>query len=206
MQLRNFARVKVSPEIKLAVEQALRVEEVDRYMAKSQLGSGQDDDDETHSSPSSSSSSSLASHDSEIDNQGAALSDDRRGNELSRNTAHSMLDKRVLLNVSSLILTPHRAPPLESRWLDEILSRFPVSNNNHTAEDDLRGYWPSFVKYFNGSDALEKIPGREGLKRKLAWQVLVRLGAAAAGSSMNVDSSSSADPARERVLLSVRHW
>lgn len=225
-QLRSFARVKVSPEIKIAVERALRQEEAEKYLVKSEQEStsedhyGNDNDSNDkfgdYDDASSSSSSSLASHGSgyeasDLDNQGHESDGDL---ELRRKPPRSLLDKNVLLDVSSLILTPHRATPLESRWLDEIMSRFPdhprssnpeAQSEAADAEDaglhnSLKIYWPAFIKYFNGTDALEKIPVRENIKRKVVWQVLTRLG-------MVTGQAGSIEPdAREQVLVGVRHW
>jgi hypothetical protein len=216
-QLRTFARIKVSPEIKLAVEMALRKEEVDRYLAKGSVSSvadnedtssSSDDDDDTNSS----SSSSLASHGSgdETPMQGPGS---RLDPHARLRISHKLLDRSTALRLSSLILSPHRASPLESRWLDEIVARFPdqpgamqglegaspdIAPNE--LQDVLKRYWPVFLKYFNGYDALEKIPVRESLKRKLVWQVLMRLGfVTGPGNSIEPDP-------REQVLIGVRHW
>lgn len=212
-QLRTFAWIKVSPEIKRAVESAIRKEEVDRYLAKSTANSlsttdGQDDaysDDDANSS----SSSSLASHGSG-DNTPMPGRYDARA---QLRTSHKLLDRSTALRLSSLILSPHRASPLESRWLDEIVSRFPdqpggpaevlMSISPELAPKDLQTllkmYWPTFLKYLNGYDALEKIPVRENLKRKLVWQVLLRLGLSGTSGPGELD-------AREQVLISFRHW
>lgn len=128
-------------------------------------------------------------------------------------TSHKLLDRSTALRLSSLILSPHRASPLEARWLDEIVARFPdkpgpgqslVGMSPDIAPKDiqtmLKKYWPVFLKYFNGSDAMEKIPVRENLKRKLVWQVLTRLGFVTGPvGSLELD-------AREQVLIAVRHW
>lgn len=208
-QLRTFARIKVSPEVKLAVEMALRKEEVDRYLAKSNSNAliddeeSSDDDDDINSS----SSSSLASHGSGDETPMPARNDPHA----QLRTSHKLLDRSTALRLSSLILSPHRASPLESRWLDEILARFPdqtgvsqllEGSSPDIAPKDLQTlqqkFWPLFLKYFNGSDALEKISVRENLKRKLVWQVLSRLGfGVLTGSEVN---------RREQVLVSVRHW
>ncbi|RAL00342.1 nitrogen permease regulator 3 family protein [Aspergillus ibericus CBS 121593] len=202
-QLRAFARVKVSPEIKMAVETALRQEEVDKYLSKRSSMSDaeqQDDIDDAGSS----SSSSLGSHGSgdETPMPGRYKRDD----ELD--LSHSLLDRNTSLKTSSLVLYPHRASPLETRWLDEIMARFPERQGEIPDGDleyaglqtTLKKYWPTFTKYFNGYDALEKIPVREGLKRKLVWQILMRLGLVT-----GQQSSIQLDP-REQVLVSVRHW
>ncbi|KAJ5370321.1 Nitrogen permease regulator 3 [Penicillium cataractarum] len=211
-QLRTFARIKVTPEIKLAVEMALRKEEVDRYLAKGNVSDGVDNEDSSSSDDdaNSSSSSSLASHGSgdETPMPGTRL-DPRARLRIS----HKLLDRSTALRLSSLILSPHRASPLESRWLDEIVARFPDRPGTiqglegaspdiapNELQDVLKRYWPVFLKYFNGFDALEKIPVRESLKRKLVWQVLMRMGfVTGPGNSIEPDP-------REQVLIGVRHW
>jgi hypothetical protein len=209
-QLRTFARVKVTPEIKMAVEMALRKEEVDRYLAKGSSNSipvdKDDSDDEDDDDANSSSSSSLASHDSGEETPMPGRLDPHTQLRMS----HKFLDRSTPLRLSSFILSPHRASPLESRWLDEIVARFPDHPN--TDQDELKNspdndlqtvhkkYWPVFLKYFNGYDAVEKIPVRENLKRKLVWQVLMRLGLVTGPlGSIELD-------AREQVLVSFRHW
>ncbi|KAK9591319.1 Nitrogen permease regulator 3 [Aspergillus fumigatus] len=223
-QLRSFARVKVTPEIKMAVEVALRREEVDKYLRKGRSleaqkstdGENGNEEDENDDA-SSSSSSSLAS-------QGSGEETPMPGRyqqESNPRLSHSMLDRNTSLRTSSLILFPHRASPLESRWLEQIVSRFPEhprsagrhrrgeGSNAGGGEIDpeyaalstpMKDLWPTYIKYFNGLDALEKIPVREGLKRKFVWQVLTRLGLVT-----SQQSSIELDP-REQVLVSVRHW
>lgn len=214
-QLRTFARIKVTPEIKLAVELALRKEEIDHYLAKGISSSAIEDssdrdaserDDETASSSSSSLDSHSSGEETPMPGQNESQAQLRR--------SHKLLDRSTALRLSSLIIAPHRASPLESRWLDEILSRFPeIAADEHeqsfeSISPDMsidfasltRKYWPVFLKYLNGYDALEKIPVRENLKRKLVWQILSRL-----GSSGALPGPSDADP-REQVLISVRHW
>lgn len=207
-QLRTFARIKVTPDIKLAVETALRKEEVDRYLARGNSNATVTDDEESSDSDdetSSSSSSSLDSHGSGDETPMPG----RHDPHAQLRTSHKLLDRSTALRRSSLILSPHRASPLESRWLDEIVSRFPEQPSlEHNLEgaspewapNDLQKYWPVFLKYFNGYDALEKIPVRENLKRKLVWQVLTRLGfVTGPPGSVELD-------AREQVLVGVRHW
>jgi hypothetical protein len=212
-QLRTFARIKVSPEIKIAVEMALRKEEVDRYLAKgnsNSISTEEDSDyDDENDGANSSSSSSLASHGSGEETPMPSRLDPHARLRFS----HKLLDRSTALRLSSFILSPHRASPLESRWLDEIVRRFPDNPQTDQggenvspdiAPNDIQAlhkkYWPVFLKYFNGYDALEKIPVRENLKRKLVWQVLMRLGLATGPlGSMDLD-------AREQVLVSVRHW
>lgn len=228
-QLRSFARVRVSPDIKVAVEKALRKEEVDSYLTKvastpatadgervdrtdrveserveSQKRNEAEAEDD-HDDASSSSSSSLGSQASGED---TPLPDQDHDPVSQTPLSRSFLDHSVHLETASLILSPHRASPLESRWLDEIISRFPEHGDPQSAEgirrnqqNLLRKWWPTLIKYFNGYDALEKVPVREGLKRKPIWQVLTRLGLGGPGqpSSQELDS-------REQVLVPVRHW
>lgn len=202
----------------MAVERAVRKEEVNRFLAKSvpvssdrqkarreSNESNEEDDDDDASSSSSSSLGSQGSGDQ------APMPGQYFDAVNEVHLSHSLLDRNISLETSSLILSPHRASPLESRWLDEIVSRFPEngetqsldatrgSPHNMSFQASVRKSWPTLIKYFNGYDALEKISVREGLKRKPTWQVLTRLGLVTGQSSVELDS-------RERVLVSVRHW
>ncbi|KAI9696620.1 MAG: Nitrogen permease regulator 3 [Candelina mexicana] len=92
----------------------------------------------------------------------------------------------------SLILSPHRANSLESRYLDAIGLYLQTSCSNPASGSIEEGklmaqYWSMFIKYFNGQHALEKIAVREGMKRKEVWRVLGKM-----------DSLG--------VLCVVRHW
>ncbi|KAG9774990.1 Nitrogen permease regulator 3 [Exophiala dermatitidis] len=99
---------------------------------------------------------------------------------------------------ASLVLSPQRASPEESRWLDYIGSTLVGHTETETAE--LRRYWPIFVKYFTGSEALERIAVREGLKRKFVWDMLVKMG-------LNLDGGVEDDKGEnKRVLVAIRHW
>lgn len=81
---------------------------------------------------------------------------------------------------TTILLDPHKANALESRWLDAIAS-------NLLDDADVREVWPRLVRYFNGQHALEKIPVREGWKRKDVWRWLSYLES-------------------KGVLVVVRHW
>ncbi|KAJ5494534.1 Nitrogen permease regulator 3 [Penicillium fimorum] len=211
-QLRTFAHIKVSPEIKMAVEMAMRKEEVERYLAKGNSNSISVDEDsdsnDENNDADSSSSSSLDSHGSGDETP----TPNRLDAHAQLRSSHKLLDQSTALRLSSFILSPHRASPLESRWLDEILSRFsdnPIIQGDENASPYItpndnqalhKKYWPIFIKYFNGHDALEKICVRENLKRKLVWQVLMRLGLGTGPlGAMDLDP-------HEQVLVSVRHW
>ncbi|CRG85176.1 Nitrogen permease regulator 3 [Talaromyces islandicus] len=216
-QLRCFARVKVTPQIKIAVEEAMRREQVEKYMASSRPSSssnsdktetdGENNDDGDDGGSSSSSSSSG----SEVSDSLTPVPERRGSDDDYYRLSDSYMDRNSHLNMSSLILFPHRASPVESRWLDEIMSRLPDAaggaetpsntpgeGDDSAATDSLKKHWPKFVKYFNGHDALEKIAVREGLRRKAVWQLLHRWG-------VGGPSGLEVDP-REQVLVSVRHW
>ncbi|KAL2832069.1 nitrogen permease regulator of amino acid transport activity 3-domain-containing protein [Aspergillus cavernicola] len=224
-QLRSFARVKVRPEIKFTVEMAIRREEVDKYLSKGRPSSFASDQETSveeekfdggdFDDASSSSSSSLASHGSGDE---TPMPNRFKADTTTLDLTHSLLDQSASLKTSSLIPLPHQASPLESRWLDELVARFPDYNapprtdgeqaSPDTTENDigtavvgtsLKDVWPTYVKYFNGYDALEKIPVRESLKRKLVWQILTRLGHITGQSSIEQGS-------KEQVLVSFRHW
>lgn len=222
-QLRSFARVKVTPEVKMAVELAIRREEVDKYLSRGRSSSavsdkGKSAEEDNHEygdvdDSSSSSSSSLASHGSGDETPMPNCYKADTGFNLS----HSLLDQKASLKTSSLIILPHKASPLESRWLDEIVARFPDHTTDAIADGEqggdaagghsavpaltgsLKNAWPILVKYFNGYDALEKIPIRENLKRKLVSQKLIRLGFVTGQTPIDLDT-------REQVLVSFRHW
>ncbi|KAL9108859.1 MAG: hypothetical protein Q9227_006390 [Pyrenula ochraceoflavens] len=101
----------------------------------------------------------------------------------------------------SLILRPQRATPAESAWIDQIgedftrLSQAPLNLTDADVQE-LQTYWPAFRKYFLGSQALEKIPVRENLKRKRVWNMLGKLGL----------FDQYAGSGRRGPLLGVRHW
>lgn len=223
-QLRSFARVKVTPEVKMAVELAIRREEVDKYLSRGRPSSAMSDKEKSaeEGEPegsdiddgSSSSSSSLASHGSGDETPMPNRYKADTGFDLS----HSLLDQKASLKTSSLIILPHKASPLESRWLDEIMARFPDHTTDAVADGtqggpdaadghspapvltgSLKNAWPILVKYFNGYDALEKVSVREGLKRKLVSQILIRLGFVTGQPPTELDT-------REQVLVSFRHW
>lgn len=83
----------------------------------------------------------------------------------------------------SLVLSPHRADAIESRWLRYIGETLPT--------EELKVRWPKLVRYFDGKHALEEIALREGLKRKVVNPLLQRLMAEKDG---------------DGVLRVVRHW
>lgn len=117
---------------------------------------------------------------------------------------------------ASLIISPQRASPEESRWLDYIASTLtssrgssrtdlsattpPSSNHSDAEAAELRRYWSVFVKYFSGLEALERIPVREGLKRKFVWDLLGKIG-------MDFDGGVEDEKGEnKRILVTIRHW
>lgn len=77
-------------------------------------------------------------------------------------------------------------------------------------EEILKKYWPIFVKYFNGSDAMESIAVREGIKKKLVRRLLTKMAEGVLKTpelSYALDSRGEYGPKeKEKVLLYVRHW
>lgn len=217
-QLRTFSRVKVTPEIKFVVEQKMRKEQLEKYIASGGHSSSPPSDrphgDSTgsryHDDAASTKSSSSVT--SQTSGQLTPLAPRRGSDEDHFQLSDSYMERNAHLNMSSLIMFPHRASPLESRWLDEIMSRFPdavpplkptlkgqqTETEDSAATDSLKVHWPKFVKYFNGTDALEKIAVREGMRRKVVWQLLQRWGLG--------QSAVPGLDAREQVLVTVRHW
>lgn len=228
-QLRTFSRVKVTPEIKFAVEHKMRKEQIEKYISSggqasssstvrphSESRSSSNDDGASITSSSSMNSQTSGQLTPVAPHRGSDSDDD---DDDDYRLSDSYLERNSHLNTSSLIMFPHRASPLESRWLDEIMSRFPdiatfkKTNNNDNEEslskgptdgddsvatDSLKKHWPKFVKYFNGSDALEKIAVREGMRRKVVWQLLQRWGVGQSPISEMVS--------KEELLVTVRHW
>jgi len=88
----------------------------------------------------------------------------------------------------SLILSPHKANALESRWLEHI--------GQSLKDDDLREAWPMLVKYFDGKRALEEIATREGIKRKVVAGLMSRL----------IEQGDSTVKAEGGLLTVVRYW
>ncbi|KAI9761370.1 MAG: bHLH/Zip transcription factor [Chaenotheca gracillima] len=79
-----------------------------------------------------------------------------------------------------IILDPHRTNAIESRYLDAVGASLSTSELRDEA-------WPLVFKYLNGELALETIPIREGRKRKEVWRWLMAF-------------------EREGVILTIRHW
>jgi nitrogen permease regulator 3-like protein len=191
-QLRTFAFVRVDPDIKRAVKEK-EPEENDQVVQKDAETEKQEGSGEQPSA------------------QPKRPSIVRRPSMISRPSssgdAHQQSPTLLDDSVASLIMNPHRASPLESKYLELIGETLLTSNYSclDVSEDDkaeLKKYWPTFIKYFNGADALEKIPVREGLKRKVVSDMLARMGlstADAATGTVEVEEHG-------KILVGVRHW
>ena len=184
-QLRNFAWVRVSPDLKQAVAEQSKAEEKekDAEELEAELEARQ------------------ARHDELAAKRPSIVS-----RHSSSQQAKSKSEQEDDLGMSSLIMNPHRATPIESKYLDKIgetLLEESYSSLEMTDEEraQLKAYWPKFVKYFNGSEALEKIPVREGLKRKVVADVLAKLGLHTPGAGVGDD-----EEPKGKILVGVRHW
>lgn len=182
-QLRNFAFVRVDSSVKSAVKEHTRT---------GRNGKARSDN----------SDSLETSHDTII-----PLNLPKRPSIISRASSDvkSSTSSHTNTNMNSLILQPARASPTESKWLDYIEDHLHELLSADLQEDELeelQGYWPAFTRYFNGMEALEKIPVREGMKRKVAWDLLGKLG---------LFEPLASEPRRKgdtrrKILVGFRHW
>lgn len=182
-QLRTFAFVRVDSTVKTAVKEQSRAEREGKARSEK-------------------SNSLEASHDTI-----APLHLSKRPSIISRASSDvkSSTSSHSNLRMNSLIMQPARASPTESKWLNYIRDHLGELISDDLPEDEiaeLQRYWQAFTRYFNGMDALEKIPVREGLKRKFVWDLLAKLGLL---SSLASDADTKKDSHR-RVLVCVRHW
>ncbi|KAJ9609881.1 Nitrogen permease regulator 3 [Cladophialophora chaetospira] len=211
-QLRTFAFVRVDPEVKKAVREKDREEArgtktpIEREfsdVAKS-FGSG---------TPTTNASGALSSFKQRPSMMSRPSSDGRQSISTDGTSMRAAQQLNHNPKAASLILSPQRASPEESRWLDHIastitsrspsrsdLSASPTTSYSDHEVAEVRRYWPLFVKYFTGLEALERIPVREGLKRKLVWDTLGRMG---------LDFDGGVEDERgenKKVLMTIRHW
>ncbi|KAI9735159.1 MAG: Nitrogen permease regulator 3 [Cirrosporium novae-zelandiae] len=163
-QLRTFGWVKVSAEIKAEVARDMEEEKREKDRLKS--STGDISITVTESTPLSSPPAIITAADTHSST--FLKPDDHSSRPSTPSTSSTVLPFPPHLSPSNftttLLPSPHRANNLESRWISKI--------GSHFTSEEARNYWPNFVKYFNGSDALEKIAVREGLKRKLVWGLL----------------------------------
>jgi hypothetical protein len=218
-QLRTYAFVRVDPEVKKAVREKDReeargggtktpVEREASDMARS-FGSGGTPTTPATGGP-------LSSFKQRPSMLSRPSSDGRQSISTDGTSMRAAQPFKHNPKAASLVVSPQRASPEESRWLDYIASTMGSSSRTSSAPEDLatspgpspsdieaaeiQRYWPVFVKYFTGSEALERIPVREGLKRKLVWDTLGKMG-------LDVDCPVEDDKSEnKRVLLTIRHW
>lgn len=200
-QLRTFGWVKVSPEVKMAVQDQ-------------RINGHQDHADD---------------EDGEADGSATPVPI-LAGRRVSTTTPPATASSASTTSTatSSLILRPHRASPLESRWLDHIHNSFPLSPPGEDEEDEahgqapsqsfstdeseadvyaaLRRHWPMLTRYFTGLDALQKISVREGLPHRLVWRMLNLLDVNSGIFGAGVGEAEGVWDEREKVLVTVRHW
>jgi nitrogen permease regulator 3-like protein len=182
-QLRTFAYVRVDSSVKTAVKDQTRA-------------------DRNGHAPFDKSNSMKTSHDTI-----GPLHPPQRPSIISRASSDvkSSTSSYTNTRMNSLILQPARASPTESKWLDYIGDHFPELLSADLNEDgvvELQRYWPAFTRYMNGIEPLEKIPVREGLKRKVAWDLLGRLG-------LFESAAGEAGPKKDtqrRILVGFQHW
>lgn len=294
-QLRTFAWIKVGPSIKKTVQASVMREAMSRNLRSPLVsdggngdGGGVGDDErlvtqQEPEGPDPGERSSLPSEEQVSDEESVYSDDSHHSAELAE------LSERNLRS-TSLILRPNHASPLESRWLDEIASRFPrhdlpslfisprpqsssnhdnngvkkdepgVSNDTamhdhemsyssevsnqqsppppgnddedpesdnlnmdnrrlaptsnatdgHALPEDFRAYWRIFVRYYNGSESLESIALREGMRRKIVRRVISMIDAGISP-PLAADQESRLPLSlrlanREKVVVTVRHW
>lgn len=192
-QLRSFAFVRVDPIVKRAIKDQEKAEKEAKRREDSKNHDEQTRQSQHHHRP------SLASRPS-------SSSDARKRSGKQSSEADQ--------NMASLILNPHRASPLESKYLQHIAESLLTTNSNASSfglsdeeQTELKRYWLMFVKYFNGAEPLEKIPVREGLKRKVVWDVLGKMGLFRAATEGEEEGKGEGDgQGQGQILLGFRHW
>ena len=178
-QLRTFAWVRVPPDIKVMVSREMEKEERESLdnqgdeglsprMTTNQETGKQDHMEEPENvlkdTYNSASSKKTMSRSSSISSSGTAIP---LASTKPANPGHNPSDLGRDLrpqkpsSSSTLILSPLRATPLESRYLSAISTRITETQGIESGKA-----WDRCVKFLNGGHALEKIATREGWKRK----------------------------------------
>lgn len=209
-QLRTFVYVRVDTSVKKAVKGKDRADRNHRTHNSSPDKPNQDLSQ--HSTPISTSlhshrRPSLPSRPSSEGHQSISTNTSHSQQKAPATTSASMSS----LHTSSLVLSPLRATALESKYLsfiaDSLLTTHSGSEKLTQAEkEEIATLWPTLVKYFNGSEPLEMIPVREGLKRKVVWDVLGRIGLRFEGGVRDERSGIGRRGGGDGVLVCVRHW
>ena len=222
-QLRTFAWVRVDKEVKVAVDKAMKEE---RTKGRKHIinGTHETKDKDDDSLRSNSISATVSIHHRPSLNGGRSFSGSQASSSataaaaaahsVSTNSLPSMSNKSMQnldLSTSSLILNPHRASPLESAYLSH-LSEHTLAQNasvQHLTEDetaDLKHYFTSFAKSMDGTEALEKIPIKEGLKRLRVWELLGKLGVGDKVVSSDAEVEGEGHQKKTKLVVTVRHW
>ena len=206
-QLRTFAFVLVDPHVKKAVQEKVRGDRRERsgvqpQSEKSELGSSQGSDFRMPGVFNRPDLVSRPSSDGTTTSSRQSITSTTASNAISRAHKHNP-------NHASLVLSPLRASAVESKWLSQIVSTLnpsaspAASDFSATEKMELQRYWPLFVKYFNGSEALESIPIREGLKRKFMWDLLGKMGLDFDGGVQKKEDNMQQN---SRIMVALRHW
>jgi nitrogen permease regulator 3-like protein len=203
-QLRTFAYVRVDPTIKKAVREKGR-EERNQHTQTSSPDKSNPDHQHSAPTPPSRRPSIPSRHSSDGRHSISTSTSQSQSQSQSQKPSSTTSPSMASIHTSSLILSPLRASALESKYLtaiaDSLLTTTYSSNTlTQTEKEELRMYWPTLVKYFNGSEPLEMLPIREGLKRKFVWDVLGRLGLRFEG-GVNDEKGENGG-----ILVTVRHW
>lgn len=197
-QLRTFAFVRAGPEIKKAAREAEQAEKEASRNKDSDVGNGEEVEN--------GSDRDITDYGDNDQTQAAQSHRPSLGTQPSSGDFRKQSVEEVNETFASLIKNPYRASPVESKQLEAIGKTLFTTihaglelSDNEKAE--LKKYWPVFTKYFNGKEPLEKIPVREGLKRKVVWDMLGRLGLFVHG----VEDGDTGE-ALSTILVGVRHW
>ena len=180
-QLRTFAYVRVPGEIKIAVRHKIRREEEQRrQQEETRLDHSDEDKSSIWSRSRSSSDIQLRGNTSRSYSEGGGDTAAKHTTDASTSEGPTVDEEDDDEEEASILLEPHKATNLESRWLDEIgqslfsghVDSYDTEDNDERERRHLKEAWTCFSKYFNGQNALEKIPVREekfleGLARHL---------------------------------------
>ena len=216
-QLRTFAFVRVDPEVKKAVRERDREESKGPKVSleKESIHRNGSDRDLSRSfgsgTPTNATGVCVASAFNRPSFISRPSSDGRQSISTDRTSTRGPQQPTHNPKAASLVLSPQRATPEESRWLDHISSTLVSSTTtsptglstslgSDTETAEMRRYWPIFVKYFSGSEALERIAVREGLKRKFVWDMLTKMGLTSDGGVEDEKGEN------KGVLVTIRHW
>jgi hypothetical protein len=186
-QLRTFAWVIVWPEIRYEVEYALEAERI-KAAYQDAVSEAVEEAQLEASSSGSKSSPNAEAQTSEFIAEKARLqrlrdkaSQDRvefgKKPKPQRTGTPSANNAPHLANLApKVIKDPYKSTHLCSLYLEAISKRFPP---------EVGKAFMRFARYFDGSEALEMVALREGMKRKETWNLMVQF---------------------EEFLLTTRHW